>query len=281
MKSLLNVLLVGICLGSFLSTDASAEKVFDFSDAGVTWTAGSLMQTYTDVDNSGVDIKITISGDTDDIQDGYPALDMSGAVIAPDDQKALWFRINSYEDLSEAVTADVEFFLTGTSIPAAVTDVSAVILDIDYIDDVLSTYRDDIRDISAMLAGSGTLTPATATANTAGTPSFDIEDNGLLSMQLTGTADSPESPDNGSDTGDATIDFGTAEIKSFTYSYGNRAPLDSSNPSLQFTALQSIHFQLVPEPSSVVLALTGFSCFSFLAIRGFRRKRRSSDRVDP
>ena len=276
MRSLSNLFIVGFCLCTLLSAHARADKVFDFSDAGVTWTAGSLMQTYTDVDGSGVDIKITISADVGSFDAGFPSLDMTG-VPGEDDQKALWLRMDSHSNLGQVVTPLVEFFETGTTNPATVTNVSAILLEIDYVDDgFLNMYRDDIRDISAALASTGDPVAGTATAITAGTPAFEIVDSGLLSMRLTGTANSPQSPSAGNDTGDATIDFGSSEIKSFTYSYGNRLPLDTTDPTLQYTALQSIHFLLVPEPSSVILGLTGLSCLVFIGYRNLRRRKEAA-----
>lgn len=264
------------CLGTFLASEACADKVFDFSEVGVNWPAGSLMQTYTDVDGSGVDIRITISGDVGSFDAGFPALDMTG-VPGADDQKALWLRMDSHSNLGQVVTPLVEFFETGTTDPATVTNVSTLLLEIDFVDDgLVNMYRDDVRSISAALASNGAPVAGTASAITGGTPAFDIVDNGLSTMRLTGTANSPQSPSAGNNTGDVTVDFGASEIKSFTYSYGNRLPLDTTDPTLQYTALQSIHFLLVPEPSSVILALTGLSCLAFLAFRNSRRKKEAA-----
>lgn len=234
---------------------ASAEVTFRFSDPGVNWGVGSTQEDYAAVHGSGVDIRVTVFGDLASIGAGYPAITQD-----LDDQTALWLRIDSHDNMTQAVTLNVDFFKTGTTIPAPVTGVSAEIFEIDHVDytDPVdpSHFRDDIREIAGQLQGGGSA-PATATANTAGTPSFEIVDNGLSTMRLTGIAGSPESPAVGFDSGDATLSFGAATITGFSYTYGNRLPLLSTDPTLQFTALNSITFTVIPEPSATVLALLG------------------------
>ena len=166
-----------------------AAVTLSFADPLTAWTAGSLSQTYTDVDGSGVDIVISITGDTGNFAAGFPALDMNAVGIGPDDREALWFRIDSHATLAESIDISVDFLLTGTSDAASVTGVEATLLDIDYQEILafgfpVSVFRDDIRNIEGDLVGGGTA-PATATA-ISGTPSFAIVNDGASNMRLVG-----------------------------------------------------------------------------------------------
>lgn len=249
-----------------------AAVTLSFADPLTTWTAGSLSQTYTDVDGSGVDIVISITGDTGNFAAGFPALDMN-AVGSPDDREALWFRIDSHATLAESIDISVDFLLTGTSDAASVTGVEATLLDIDYQEILafgfpVSVFRDDIRNIEGDLVGGGTA-PATATA-ISGTPSFAIVNDGASNMRLVGNEDSEQSPTAGFESGDATILFGEAVVEGFSYTYGNEGPLTGDDPTLQYTALGSVTFTtVVPEPSTAVLAVLGLA---LLVVRRSRPK---------
>ncbi len=248
----------------------------DFADPLTAWTAGSLSQTYTDVDGSGVDIVISITGDTGNFAAGFPALDMNAVGIGPDDREALWFRIDSHATLAESIDISVDFLLTGTSDAASVTGVEATLLDIDYQEILafgfpVSVFRDDIRNIEGDLVGGGTA-PATATA-ISGTPSFAIVNDGASNMRLVGNEDSEQSPTAGFESGDATILFGEAVVEGFSYTYGNDGSFDDptlQDPTLQYTALGSVTFTtVVPEPSTAVLAVLGLA---LLVVRRSRPK---------
>lgn len=246
-----------------------AAVTLSFADLSTTWTAGSLSQTYTDVDGSGVDIVISITGDTGNFAAGFPALDMN-AVGSPDDREALWFRIDSHGTLAESIDISVDFLLTGTSDAASVTGVEATLLDIDFQETLfgISVFRDDIRNIEGDLVGGGTA-PATATA-ISGTPSFAIVNDGASNMRLVGNEDSEQSPTAGFESGDATILFGEAVVEGFSYTYGNEGPLTGDDPTLQYTALGSVTFTtVVPEPSTAVLAVLGLA---LLVVRRSRPK---------
>ena len=63
------LLVIGMMVGGSLVSAAT----FDWSTVG--WSGGELAQSYTDVDGSGIDIDVTVTGDTDRLGDGSPKID--------------------------------------------------------------------------------------------------------------------------------------------------------------------------------------------------------------
>lgn len=228
------------------------------------WTpSGARTNTFSNVDGSGVDVRITMTGDVSFFATSYPDDAMTNGT-APDNRRALWTRIDSYQNTNQSITVTVEFFANGTETPTNLLLTSIPILDMDSNNSTGNKYRDQIRNIG----GTGTngaafsILPSASYVTNAANATFVIDNTSAASTMTANwpAEDSPQAPAANFWTGDAILSFGANPINSFRYSYGN-APgpfTGAEDPTLQFTALGDISFIGVPEPGALAaLALAG------------------------
>ncbi len=269
-----------------VAPEAGAYTLFWASNE---WTAGNLTQTFANVQNSGVDVRITITGDTTgDMAANFPDDRMTNSPL-PDNRRALWLRIDSWEtNANEAVTVTVQFFRTGTTTPTNILLTSLSVFDVDTHNSTGTSdkYRDELRNwggSSATNTGSFNILPRSSYATNTTAATFVINDTNATTT-ITGksapygdttTYNAPQSPTNGFQRGTADLNFGANAIAEFRYTYGNSLLTNSSglyrgfNPTLQWTALGDIGFIGVPEPA----ALAGLALACGLLF-GLRRRMR-------
>jgi hypothetical protein len=211
---------------------------------GVTWTAGSLSNSY-DIDPSkaGNDITVTVSGNTaqltTELVSPYP---MTPAVTTNflgglgTAQNTLCLAVN-FTDRTQSVTITVDFSALYT---AGVQNVSFTLFDIDFANSGSSDYQDKLSSITALSIDGTTLVAPTITTSVANT-----QTGSALTQVVTGIA-SVNDLGSGTSNGNVTISFGTTAIKSFTFTYGSgSAP--GPDPTYQHVGIHDITFTPVPE----------------------------------
>jgi len=231
-----------LILGCFLAANARAV-VLDWDS--VTWTAGSLSNSY-DVDPArpGNDITVTVSGNTTQLQPELASGNPMTPAITPDFQggqaaatNTLCLAVN-FANQSQGVTVTVDFSSLYT---LGVQNVSFTLFDIDYSNVSGSQYQDQLRNIVATSIDGTTLIPATITTSSS---------NQLTGSGLTQAVDGIASNTDlgpGSGSGNVTISFGTAAIKSLTFTYGSGGPSGVTDPTYQHVGIDDIAFTPVPE----------------------------------
>jgi len=240
--SLLKRFLRSAVIAPFLITTAHAITL-DWNT--VSWTPGSLSNSY-DIDpsNPGNDITVTVSGNTaqltTELASGNPMTpaitpDFQGGLAAP--TNTLCLAVN-FTNQSQGVTVTVDFSSLYT---AGVQNVSFTLFDIDFSNVSGNTYQDQLRNIVATSIDGTTLIPATITTSS---------NNALSGSGLTQVVDGTVSTvDTGAGSGNAnvTISFGSAAIKSFTFTYASGGPSGVPDPTYQHVGIDDITFTPVPE----------------------------------
>lgn len=273
-------LCISLAASILLAPRAGAYTLFWASNE---WTAGNLTQTFANVQNSGVDVRITITGDTaGDMAANFPDDRMTNSPL-PDNRRALWLRISDWEtNANEAVTVTVQFFRTGTTTPTNILLTSLSVFDVDAHNATGDRYRDELRSwggSSATNIGSFNILPRSSYATNTTAATFVINDTNATTTITaksapwndTTTYNAPQSPTNGFQRGTANLNFGANAIAEFRYTYGNAQLTNSAgvltgfNPTLQWTALGDIGFIGVPEPST--LAGIALACGLLFALR--------------
>jgi hypothetical protein len=227
----------------------------------VTWTnngappTNSIHSNSYNVDplNAGNDITVTVSGNTALMQYGTPAIaqTFSGGLtpIAPATGISSLVLGVDFTNQSQFITVKVDF---SALYAQGVQNVSFMIFDVDF-DNVNgsngSRYQDQLRSISAIDVNGAIIAPTITTSanNTEASPGIV---NGLVSTPDTGA---------GAANGNVTISFGTAHIRSFTFTYGS-GPNSPTDPTYQHIGLHDINFTPVPEINPAWTAM--FSCFA-------------------
>jgi hypothetical protein len=224
----------------------------------VSWSAGSLSNTY-DVDGDAVnDVTITISGDTSALVGGYPSITtaLEGGLGMPDE--GLEFRVD-FANASQSITVTVTFLndFVGAK------DVSFSLFDIDASRIGASgnyRYRDFLDGITAT-GDSGVIAP-NLTAGTA-----DAIAGSGTNQTVTGNT---AAADTGASSGDGNVyvSYGTNNVNSFSFTFGNTGSVRTGNPQEQTFVLHDLSFKpKVPEVSSSRLAI--LVCLGIAAVRRF------------
>lgn len=160
---------------------------------------------------------------------------------------------------TQTVTVTINF---AALYAAGVSNVSFTIFDVDFSNSGGNTYQDQLTLIRALSIDGTTLiapTITTSASNTLTGTGLNQVVNGTASVADTGAA---------SGNGNVTISFGTAAIKSLTFTYGSSSLF--ANPTYQHIGIHNINFTPVPELNPAWSAL--LSC---LAATGLVLRHRS------
>lgn len=240
----------------------------------VTWAPGSLHNSYDiDPDNAGNDVILdVVANNGAPLQPERPAPNPLTPALSPSFQGGNATIENSLcialdlANNTQSVTLTVNF----AAYAQGVKDVSFTIFDVDS-NNVpgSSTYQDRISSIRALSIDGVTLIAPTITTSlnnsVSGTGVDQIVD-GIATTADTGA---------GSGDGNVTISFGSAAIKSFTFTYGGGPLFDDS--TYEHIGVSDISFTPIPEVNPA-----SFSSASCLLAVGFvslhRRRVRRSDR---
>lgn len=259
--------LPALLLGALLPWRCEAV-LLDWST--LTWTPGSLSQSFDiDPNNPGNDVTITISDPTGSFSAGYPTIattPITGGTAADSSlQLALTF-----PNTTANITVTVQFTYAGNGYAYGVDSLQATLFDIDKGKVGANTvYVDQISSIQAAAAGTGTALAATVT-NVPGAATYTVANNGTLSATITGNANNVDTSGNGN----ATLDFGTNVVSSFSFTYGN-GPGVTKGPNQQAIGMFDISFRpKVPEksPGLAAMALCGL-VVGYRALRSRRSTR--------
>ncbi|MCD6051823.1 MAG: hypothetical protein K0Q55_3232 [Verrucomicrobia bacterium] len=249
-----------ILLTTILVVTPCRAVVLDWST--VSWTAGSLSNTY-DVDgDSKDDVTITISGDTSALVSGYPTISttMQGGLGSADD--GLELRLNFTTD-SQSITVTVTFLndYVGAS------DVSFSLFDIDGNRVGASPnyrYRDYLENIVA--SGDSGLIAAALTDSTANA----VAGSGT-NQTVTGNAAAADFG-TGSGDGNVGVDYGTNNVNSVSFTFGNTGNILGDNPQEQVFAMHDVKFKSkIPEVGTTLMAVA--LCAGVIGTRLIRFRR--------
>jgi hypothetical protein len=210
----------------------------------VTWTAGALTKGF-DIDPSkaGNDVTVTVSGNTTQLTTELVSPNPMTPAITTDFQGGLTTAQNTlclavnFTNQSQSVTVTVDFSALYT---AGVQNVSFNLFDIDFASATGNTYQDMLSSITATSIDGTTLIAPTITTSVANTRT-----GSGLTQVVTGIA---SATDVGTNTGNGndTINFGTAAIKSLTFTYGSGSGT-VPDPTYQHVGIHDITFTPVPE----------------------------------
>ncbi len=279
------------CMALVLSLVPNSHGfLLDWGDPGIDWGTGGVgSRTYTNVQSSGFDIRVTVG------TSGYTAnvltVDDNPAPFDENPNTALWVTQNNFADGDDATTNEsysdvlIEFFATNTTSRATATDVSLTLYDIDVQNTILSGYRDRIYNIEASdeLAGPATFDVFATSIDTfaplGGTTtgrSFEVIGTGS-SLEAVGRDvdffDSNRVEDL-SLRGQAQINFGSTPISQAYFRYASETLDSRSDPyqsTIQWIGLGPIFF--TPEPATHA---TGFILLLLVATKQLQRSRQRS-----
>lgn len=194
--------------------------VLDWSS--VTWTPGSLTQSY-DVDSDGFnDLRVTFSGNTGALAGGSPAIS------------------TSYQGV-ETLAADLDFSSMSGSITVTITflntlatDLSFSLYDIDADRKGNSSnfaYQDLLSGITG-LGEKGTVTPTVTVGSSV--------------TYASGTAQGDDVVPSSSSAGNVNVTF-SEEVASIQFTYGSSGNIAGNDPDPQDFAITKVSFRKVPE----------------------------------
>ncbi|HJT82380.1 MAG TPA: hypothetical protein VJ719_14395, partial [Chthoniobacterales bacterium] len=234
-------LAIVVILSLFAGLNTAPAVLVDWGT--LSWTAGSLSNSY-DIDpgNAGNDITVTVSGDTAQLQ---PSL-VTGNPATPAITRAFDGGFSpgpstlelaaNYATNAQALTVTVTFAAGYTN---GVGNVSFSIFDIDFANSSGNTYQDLIRTISGTSATGASISPTITGLGS----NVSLAGSGL-SQTLTGTGSNVDTGAS-SGTGNATITFNAADVRSVTFTYGSTALF--ANPTYQHIGINNVTYAVVPE----------------------------------
>lgn len=254
--------LVGIIL-----SQGSNAFVFDWT--GRTFniptdpSPGTITETYTNVDGSGVDftVTLTVQGSVNYITSGGTTYPVVSSAFEIDDGLDVWIDTG---DRTSSILFTISF-------SSPLNNLEMQVFDLDTNDDSSDPngYRDRLFDPVATAPDSSTF-GATLTSNGTHT----IANNGTTTASATAVIPTGNLADNDT-AGTVNMDFGTGFANSVSFSYGN--PNDGTvltDPSSQAIGFGNIAFT-VPEPSTyaagILLVIMGLGTM----VKRLLRKRKS------
>ena len=269
LRSVACTLAVGVLMPS---APARAETLNWTAFANVAFldtTSGSLVATLTNVDNSGVDVRVTLTGSIDQSRNDSPEVNqiLHGGFTTGDERDNLFIRVDS-ANANDSLTLGFEFFITGTHTPQTVTDVNFLLFDIDTSRGYNPSWIDQVSDFSAANVYTGDTTSLTNLV--AQDPSSDLV---ISPGGGTATGTGGQAPNKGSNSGEANLvaDYENFTMTEFSFQYNNFGNSGSSSG----IGVHDIHFTVVPipEPSTWIAGLSLFA-----AIGWVHRQKRARQR---
>ena len=242
--------MLGVALG--LGAMPSRALVLDWNS--LTWTAGSLSQSY-DIDPSNPGNDVTVAATSTLFSSNYPRLATSPSGGLSPAQNSLILSVN-WNNTTQSTTLTVDFNYAN-----GVEGVSFSLFDVDRsTGGTPYSYQDEISNIAAYYDAGYTIAPDAVT----GSPNNSVTGSGL-SYNVVGTANSSDT------TSDANVQIAfNGPIKGFQFTF-SPGPNSASNPSTQVIAMNDITFlPVIPEAGVVPAAAAGF-VLAFLALRRMRR----------
>ncbi|ADV46004.1 proprotein convertase P-domain-containing protein [Nitratifractor salsuginis] len=208
-------------LGMLLLGSLAFPSTFDWETEG--WSPdGALSQNYTNVDDSGVNVSITVTGDTDKLQDSTPKLDDGGGSLSNDN---LEFYAD-YDDTTQKITVTIKF-----STPVKLSNLR--FRDIDYADDGTYEFNDKII-VTAQDIDGNTVTPN------------DVQLGDYVQSNAAGEYESDENQDHngGPDNTGAMVTLGFTDVYvselTFVYTDGD---INTDNPTGQAIWFDNFDFE--------------------------------------
>lgn len=236
----------------------------------VPWTNGSLINSLeVDPARSGNDVTVAVSGNTPQLQPELASPNpMTPAVTRAFDggltpgQNTLSLAVN-FTNQSQVITVTVDF---SAQYAQGVTNVSFTIFDVDFSNTSGNTYQDQLTAIRAVGIDGSLIAPTITTSanNTLSGTGLNQVVNGIASTTDTGA---------NSGRGNVTISFGTAAIRSFTFTYGSGSGT-VADPTYQHIGLHDITFTPVPEMNPAWTAALSCLAAGLLIFRHNARHRR-------
>lgn len=230
--------------------------VLDWSS--VSWTAGSLSNTY-DVDGDSVnDVTITISGDTSALVTGYPSITTALEGGLGGANAGLELKVN-FANASQSITLTVTFL----NDYVGATDVGFTLFDIDANRVGASSnyrYRDYLSDITAA-GDSGLIAPSLTVG------SADSIAGSGTNQTVTGNSTVADSG-TGSGNGNVNVSYGTNNVNEFSFTFGNTGSILAGNPQEQTFAIHDLTFKpKVPELGTSLMA--ALACLGMVGMKRF------------
>lgn len=236
----------------------------------VPWTNGSLINSLeVDPARSGNDVTVAVSGNTARLQPELASPNpMTPAITRAFDggltpgQNTLSLAVN-FTNQSQFITVTVDF---SAQYAQGVTNVSFTIFDVDFSNTSGNTYQDQLSAIRAVGIDGSLIAPTITTSanNTLSGTGLNQVVNGIASTTDTGA---------NSGRGNVTISFGTAAIRSFTFTYGSGSGT-VADPTYQHIGLHDITFTPVPEMNPAWTAALSCLAAGLLIFRHNARHRR-------
>jgi len=249
-------------LVTLLAPAAARALVLDWD--GVTWTAGSLSNSY-DIDpaKAGNDITVAVTANggatfQPEVVTPFPMTpakspSFQGGLATTENTLCLALNLTSN---AQSVTVTVSL---STLYTAGVYNVSFSLFDIDLVDGDGSAYQDQLSSIRGLSIDGTTLIAPTITTSL----NNSLSGSGINQI-VTGTASTSDTGA-GSGNSNVTISFGSNAIKSFTFTYGS-GPL-FADPTFQHVGIHDLSFTPVPEINPAISAIISCLVVGGLAAR--------------
>ncbi|MCP5539173.1 MAG: PEP-CTERM sorting domain-containing protein [Akkermansiaceae bacterium] len=241
-----SLLLPGVVHAQFLLD----WDLYDTSD----WADGTLNGTFTNVNGSGVDVNVAVTGDTSYFESYAPRIREVDA-NSPYGEKFLQFGNIDYTDSSsQSITVTLSFFETGTTNPVELSAFSFQFFDIDTTyntnNSSLVNYNDRMT-----FSGSPTITEVITTGRSS--PTHSILGNVVQAWDGTLPRDSHAIPALGLNDLEGAVNvsyLNGGSVFSFVYDNG---PNTVTNSVGQNVGIYDLNFTPVPEPASLVFLASG------------------------
>jgi hypothetical protein len=239
----------------FLTVLSAPAAVLDWS--AVTWTAGSLSNSYTNVGGSGVNVTVAFSGNTGALQSTYPNTTSTqiGGTGKPSLQADVAFPLSSTPGITVTITFSKAVYVQNLN----VLDVDASL--------VAGGWQDEISQIKGVTATNQTINAVAVVPGGSAVTVTGSQSAGWTALGQSSVTDAS--------TANISIGFGNIQVKqiSFLYSAGPSQPL---LPQAQRIGLDNITFSVTPEvgPSVAAIALCGLVVL--VRMRQERKKKKRS-----